>query len=189
MFEKTDLKEALKVLRNGGVILYPTDTVWGLGCDATNEKAVARVYEIKRRAESKSLILLVDNVGRVENYVVDLPEIAYDLLEVTDKPTTIIYDKAKNLPPSLVAEDGSIAIRITNEEFSNALCSVAHVPLVSTSANISGEPTPCNFSEISEEIINSVDYVVKYRREDTAKYEPSAIIKIGKGGQVKVIRG
>lgn len=189
MFEKSDLKEALRVLREGGVILYPTDTVWGIGCDATNEKAVAKVYEIKRRAESKSLILLVDHVGRVENYVVDMPEIAYDLLEVTDKPTTIIYDKAKNLPVSLVAEDGSIAIRITKEEFSNALCAAAHVPLVSTSANISGEPTPHNFNEISDEIIHAVDYVVEYRREEESKAEPSAIIKIGKGGQVKVIRG
>ena len=189
MFDKSDLKEALSVLRQGGVILYPTDTVWGIGCDATNENAVAKVFEIKRRAESKSLILLVDHVVRVENYVVDMPDIAFDLQDVADKPTTIIYDRAKNLPSSVVASDGSIAIRVTNEAFSQALCAAAHVPLVSTSANISGEPTPCNFSEISEEIINSVDYVVKYRREDTAKYEPSAIIKIGKGGQVKVIRG
>lgn len=189
MFEKTDLKDALQALRNGGVIVYPTDTVWGIGCDATNEKAVAKVYEIKRRAESKSLILLVDHVGRVENYVVDMPEIAYDLLEATDKPTTIIYDKAKNLPSSLVAEDGSIAIRVTNEEFSNALCAAAHVPLVSTSANISGEPTPRNYCEISEEILKAADYVVKYRRDDCERKEPSAIIKLGRGGEVKVIRG
>ena len=188
MFEKSDLKEALQTLRNGGVILYPTDTIWGIGCDATNEKAVARVYEIKRRAESKSLILLVDHVGRVANYVVDMPDIAYDLLDVSVKPTTIIYDKAKNLPASIVAEDGSIAIRVTAEEFSNALCAAAHVPIVSTSANISGEPSPHNFSEISEEIKNAVDYIVKYRREDTAKSEPSAIMKIGSGGQIKIIR-
>lgn len=188
MFEKSDLREALQTIRNGGVILYPTDTVWGIGCDATNEKAVAKVYEIKRRAESKSLILLVDHVGRVENYVVDMPEIAFDLLEIVDKPTTIIYDMAKNLPSSLVSEDGSIAIRITNEEFSKALCAAAHVPLVSTSANISGQPTPHNFCEISEEIVSAVDYVVRFRRDDMAKSEPSAIIKIGKGGQVKVIR-
>lgn len=188
MFEKSDLKTALQILRNGGVILYPTDTVWGLGCDATNEKAVARIYEIKKRTESKSLILLVDHVGRVANYVVDMPEIAYDLLDVTDKPTTIIYDKAKNLPSSLVAEDGSIAIRITNEEFSQALCAAAHVPLVSTSANISGEPTPQNFGEISEAIIDAVDYVVKYRQDDKTKSMPSSIIKLGNCGEVKIIR-
>lgn len=188
MFEKSDLKEALQVLRKGGVILYPTDTVWGLGCDATNEKAVAKVYEIKKRAESKSLILLVDHAGRVENYVADMPEIAYELLDVTDKPTTIIYDKAKNLPSALVADDGSIAIRITNEEFSQALCAAAHVPLVSTSANISGEPTPQNFEEISCEIIEAVDYVVKYRQDDKTKSVPSAIIKLGRCGEVKIIR-
>jgi len=188
MFDKSDLREALQVLRKGGVILYPTDTVWGIGCDATNENAVAKVFEIKRRAESKSLILLVDHVGRVENYVVDMPDIAYDLQEVTDKPTTIIYDKAKNLPASLVAEDGSIAIRITNETFSQALCAAAHVPLVSTSANISGEPTPHCFHEISDEIKDAVDYIVKYRQDDETKAEPSAIIKIGGRGEVKIIR-
>jgi len=188
MFEKSDLREALQVLRRGGVIVYPTDTVWGIGCDATNEKAVAKVYEIKRRAESKSMILLVDHVGRVENYVVDLPDIAYDLLEVADKPTTIIYDKAKNLPASLVADDGSIAIRVTNEVFSQALCAAAHVPLVSTSANISGEPTPHVFDEISKEILEAVDYVVKYRRDDRERKEPSSIIKLGRGGEVRVIR-
>lgn len=189
MFEKSDLRTAIQVLRKGGVILYPTDTIWGIGCDATNEKAVAKIYEIKKRAESKSLILLVDHVGRVENYVADMPEIAFELQEVTDKPTTIIYDKAKNLPASLVAADGSIAFRVTNEAFSQALCAAAHVPLVSTSANISGEPAPHNFQEISDDIKNAVDYIVKYRQDDDDKTEPSVIIKIGNHGEVKIIRG
>lgn len=188
MYDKEDLREALQTIRKGGVVLYPTDTVWGLGCDATNEKAVARVYEIKRRAESKALILLVDSVVRVQNYVVDFPDVAYDLLDVAVSPTTIIYDKAKNLPHSLVAEDGSIAIRVTSESFSNALCAAAHVPLVSTSANVSGEPSPGCFGEISPEIIEAVDYVVKFRQDDRTKSKPSSIIKLGASGQVRVIR-
>lgn len=188
MFEKEDLRQALQTIRQGGVVLYPTDTVWGLGCDATNESAVAKVYEIKRRAESKALILLVDSVARVENYVVDFPEIAYDLLEVAVSPTTIIYDKAKNLPVNLVADDGSIAIRVTGETFSNALCAAAHVPLVSTSANVSGEPAPGCFGEISLEIIAAVDYVVRYRQDDVTKSKPSSIIKLGASGQVRIIR-
>lgn len=188
MFDKDDLRQALLTIRQGGVILYPTDTVWGLGCDATNSEAVARVYRIKRRAESKALILLVDSVARVQNWVVDFPDIAYDLLEAALSPTTIIYDKAKNLPGNLVADNGSIAIRVTSESFSNALCSAAHVPLVSTSANISGEPSPDCFSDISPEIIAAVDYVVKFRQDDKTKSKPSSIIKLGASGQVRVIR-
>lgn len=188
MFEKMDLRQALQTIRQGGVILYPTDTVWGLGCDATNADAVARIYEIKRRSESKALILLVDSITRAQNYVVDFPEIAFDLLDVAVSPTTIIYDKAKNLPDNIVAEDGSIAIRVTSELFSNALCAAAHVPLVSTSANISGELSPGCFAEISPEIIGAVDYVVKFRQDDVTKANPSSIIKLGASGQVRVIR-
>lgn len=187
-FLPDDLRAALAALRSGGVILYPTDTVWGIGCDATNAEAVARIYRIKRRAESKSMILLVDSVARVENYVMDMPGVAYDLIDVADRPTTIIYDRAKNLPDNLTAEDGSVAIRVTNEEFSNALCFRAHVPLVSTSANLSGRPTPHCFSEIEPEIIEAVDYVVRFRRDDNRRAEPSSIIKLGAGGQVRVIR-
>ncbi|MBQ0008300.1 MAG: threonylcarbamoyl-AMP synthase [bacterium] len=188
MFDKDDLRQALLTIRQGGVVLYPTDTVWGLGCDATNTKAVSRIYEIKRRAESKALILLVDSVARIQNYVVNFPDIAYDLLEVAVSPTTIIYDKAKNLPENIVADDGSIAIRVTAEKFSNALCSAAHVPLVSTSANVSNEPSPSCFGEISPEIINAVDYVVKFRQDDITKSKPSSIIKLGASGQVQIIR-
>ena len=187
-YEREDLQNALRVLREGGVILYPTDTVWGIGCDATNAEAIARIYEIKRRVESKSMIVLVDSEAKIEGYVRDVPEIAWDLIEVADKPLTIIYDNAKNLPDNLVAEDGSIAIRITKEQFSQQLCRMMRVPVVSTSANVSGEPTPRNFFEISDEILNAVDFIVDYRREEEVLPQPSSIIKLGSKGQVKVIR-
>ena len=188
MYDKEDLRNAVQVIHKGGVVLYPTDTVWGIGCDATNREAVDRVYEIKRRAESKALILLVDSLVKVENYVETVPAIAYDLLEIAASPTTIIYDRAKNLPENLIADDGSIAIRVTSEPFSRALCAAAHVPLVSTSANFSGEPTPKCFSEISGEIVGLVDYVVRYRQDDDSTANPSSIIKLGASGEVKVIR-
>ena len=187
-YDKEDLQQALKVLRKGGVILYPTDTVWGIGCDATNAEAIARIYEIKRRVESKSMIVLVDSMAKVEGYVSEVPEIAWDLIDVADKPLTIIYDKARNLPENLVAEDGSIAMRITKEKFSQELCRMMRVPVVSTSANVSGEPTARNFFEISDEILNAVDFVVDYRREEEVLPQPSSIIKLGSKGQVKVIR-
>ena len=142
---KEEVKKAVEVMRRGGVILYPTDTVWGIGCDATNAEAIARIYEIKRRVESKSMIVLVDSEVKVDGYVREVPDIAWDLIEVADKPLTIIYDGAKNLPENLVAEDGSIAIRITRERFSQELCKMMRVPVVSTSANVSGEPTPRTF--------------------------------------------
>ena len=182
---QNELKKAVEVMRKGGVILYPTDTVWGIGCDATNADAIARIYEIKRRVESKSMIVLVDSEAKVEGYVRDIPDVAWDLIEVADKPLTIIYDNARNLPDNLVAEDGSIAIRITKEQFSQQLCRMMRVPVVSTSANVSGEPTPRNFSD---EILNAVDFIVDYRREEEVLPQPSSIIKLGSKGQVKVIR-
>lgn len=185
---RNEIKKAVEVMRRGGIILYPTDTVWGIGCDATNADAVAKIYDIKRRVESKSMIVLVDSEVKVDSYVRDVPEIAWDLLEVADKPLTIIYDNARNLPENLIAEDGTIAIRVTREQFSQELCRAMRVPIVSTSANISGEPTPRNFFEISDEILNAVDFVVDYRREDEILPAPSSIIKLGSKGQVKVIR-
>ena len=167
----------------GGVILYPTDTVWGIGCDATNEEAVKRVFEIKRRADSN-----VDSTAKVDFYVSEVPNVAWDLIEMTTKPLTIIYDGARNLAPNLIAEDGSVGIRVTSEEFSKQLCFRFKKAIVSTSANISGEPAPAVFSEISEEIKNAVDYIVDYRRDETGPAKPSSIIKLGKGGTVKVIR-
>lgn len=183
-----DIKAAIEVLRKGGVILYPTDTIWGLGCDATNEMAVKRIYEIKKRQDSKSMIILMENAALLERYVEEVPEIAYDLIELTDKPLTIIYDGAKNLANNLIAEDGSIGIRITSEPFTTELIRRFKRPIVSTSANISGRTSPANFNEITKEIIDAADYVVNYRQQDTHKAQPSSIMKLGRGGEVKIIR-
>ena len=183
-----EIKKACQVMREGGVILYPTDTIWGIGCDATNEDAVRRVYEIKQRADSKAMLVLVDSAVKVDFYVQDVPEVAWDLIELADKPLTIIYSGARNLAPNLLAEDGSVGIRVTSEEFSKRLCQQFRKAIVSTSANVSGQPSPQNFSEISEEIKAAVDYIVDYRREETGKAKPSSIIKLDKGGVIKIIR-
>ena len=152
-------------MREGGVILYPTDTIWGIGCDATNEDAVRRVYEIKQRQDSKAMLVLVDSSVKVDFYVQDVPEVAWDLIDLADKPLTIIYSGARNLAANLLAEDGSVGIRVTNEDFSKRLCQQFRKAVVSTSANISGQPSPRNFSEISEEVKSAVDYIVGYRQE------------------------
>ena len=183
-----DIKEACRVMREGGVILYPTDTIWGIGCDATNEEAVRRVYQIKQRADSKAMLVLVDSAVKVDFYVQDVPEVAWDLIEVADKPLTIIYSGARNLAPNLLAADGSVGIRVTNEEFSKRLCQQFRKAIVSTSANVSGQPSPRCFAEISEEIKSAVDYIVKARRDELAGSKPSGIIKLGEGGLVQVIR-
>ena len=183
-----EIKKTCQVMREGGVILYPTDTIWGIGCDATNEEAVRRVYEIKRRTDSKAMLVLVDSAVKVDFYVQDVPEVAWDLIELADKPLTIIYSDARNLASNLLAEDGSIGIRVTNEEFSKRLCQQFRKAIVSTSANVSGQPSPLNFGEISEEIKAAVDYIVDYRREETAQAKPSSIIKLDKGGVIKIIR-
>lgn len=183
-----DIKEACRVMREGGVILYPTDTIWGIGCDATNEEAVRRVYQIKQRADSKAMLVLVDSAVKVDFYVQDVPEVAWDLIEVADKPLTIIYSGARNLAPNLLAADGSVGIRVTNEEFSKRLCQQFRKAIVSTSANVSGQPSPGCFAEISEEIKSAVDYIVKARRDEPAGSKPSGIIKLGEGGLVQVIR-
>ena len=172
----------------GGIILYPTDTIWGIGCDATNEKAVQRVYELKRRADNKAMLVLMDSEAKLDRYVSDVPDIAWDLISVSDKPLTIIYSSAKNLATNLLGADGSVGIRITNEEFSKKLCERFRKPLVSTSANVSGEPSPANFSEVSEVIKEGVDYIVSYRQDDMSRPNPSSIIKLDKGGVIKIIR-
>ena len=176
------------VMEEGGIILYPTDTIWGIGCDATNEEAVRRVYEIKHRADSKAMLVLVDSPVKVDFYVDDVPAVAWDLIELADKPLTIIYSSARNLAPNLLAEDGSVGIRVTNEEFSKRLCQQFRKAIVSTSANVSGQPSPACFAEISEELKAAVDYIVSVRREETTRSKPSGIIKLGRGGEVKVIR-
>lgn len=183
-----DIKKAFDILVAGGLILYPTDTIWGIGCDATNEDAVQRVYELKKRTDSKALITLLDSPAKLNYYIENVPDVAWDLIELADKPLTIIYDNARNVAPNLIAEDGSLAIRITKETFSQGLCNRFRKALVSTSANISGEPSPANFSEISDEIKNGVDYIVQYRREDASKAKASSIIKLGKSGEIKIIR-
>ncbi len=183
-----DIKKACQVMNEGGVILYPTDTVWGIGCDATNPEAVRKVYEIKQRADSKAMLVLVDSSVKVDFYVSDVPEVAWDLIELADKPLTIIYSGARNLAPNLLAEDGSVGIRVTTEAFSHRLCQQFRKAIVSTSANISGQPSPACFSEISEEIKQAVDYVVQFRQDDASRPKPSSIIKLGAGGLIKIIR-
>lgn len=188
IFDREDLNEAVRVMREGGIILYPTDTVWGIGCDARNEKAVRKIYDLKRRADSKSMLALVSSEGMLQRTVRKVPEIAWQLIDAAVNPMTIVYDDPVGVAPNLTAEDGSLGIRITGERFSNSLCERMRGPVVSTSANISGSPAPRTFSEIAPEIIEGVDYVCKFRRDDKTPASPSNIIKITKGNIVKVIR-
>ncbi|MCH5227604.1 MAG: threonylcarbamoyl-AMP synthase [Muribaculaceae bacterium] len=184
----TDIKEALECLEKGGIILYPTDTIWGIGCDARNSKAVERIYKLKQRADNKSMLVLVNNERALENIVPEIPDIAWQLLEAAVNPLTVIYDNAVGVAKELLGEDGSLGIRITHERFSNELCKRLRAPLVSTSANISGCPSPASFKEIAPEILNGVDYVVKFGQNDVSQKKPSNIIKLGAGGQIKIIR-
>ncbi len=183
-----DIKKTLEVLKNGGIILYPTDTIWGIGCDATNQEAVERIYQIKKREDSKSMLVLMENPALLDRYVDEVPDVAWDLVEIATTPLTVIYPKAKNLAQNLIAADGSIGIRFTKEEFTSQLLRRFRRPLVSTSANISGEKSPAFFDQISEEIKEKVDYVVEYRQDDTSEAKPSSIIKLGPGGEIDIIR-
>ena len=189
-YDKNDLQQALKVLREGGVIIYPTDTVWGIGCDATNASAVSRVYEIKRRVDSKAMLVLLDGAGKLQGYMDKVPDTAWMLLEASDgqRPMTIIYPRAKNLASNLLADDGSVGIRITEELFSKALCEQLRRPIVSTSVNISGEPAAKTFQQISPELLEAVDYVCEYRRNDNTIHKPSSIIKIDEKERITIIR-
>ena len=183
-----EIKRCIEVLNKGGLILYPTDTIWGIGCDATNRDAVKKVYELKQREDNKAMLILLDSANNLDRYVRDVPEIAYDLIEVAVKPLTIIYDNGYNLAENLLSENQSVGIRITGEAFSQALCRKFRRPIVSTSANISGQPSAAIFKEISPEIINGVDYVVNYRRNDNNKQQASSIIKLGADASIKIIR-
>lgn len=183
-----DLKKAVEILKVGGVILYPTDTIWGIGCDATNPEAVQRIYEIKKREDSKSMLVLMENPALLERYVDEVPEVAWDLVEISTTPLTVIYPNAKNLAKNLIAADGSIGIRFTKEAFTMQLIQRFRRPLVSTSANISGEKSPAFFDDISEEIKNKVDFIVEYRQDDRTPAQPSSIIKLGLGGRIEIIR-
>ena len=200
-YDKEDLQEALRVLRDGGIIVYPTDTVWGIGCDATNEEAVKRIYALKQREDSKSMLVLLDSAAKLNYYVADIPEAAWALLEASEyseeseysdcsdtKPLTIIYPNARNMARNLIAEDGSVGIRITNEPFSKALCAQLKHPIVSTSANISGHPSAPFFAQIEREILDGADYVCRFRREDDCPKEPSSIIKVNSDNSFRIIR-
>lgn len=183
-----EIKNALETLRAGGVILYPTDTVWSLGCDATNVQAVEKIISLKQRAQNKSFIVLLDSENKLPSYVQNVPEIAYDLIEYAEKPLTIIYDNAKNLATNIVAEDGSIAIRIIKHDFCSALLHRFRKPIVSTSANISGENAPQLFSEINPEMFDLVDYVVDYEQQSTIAKPASTIMKLSYDGRFEFIR-
>lgn len=187
-FEREDFLACLETLKKGGVVLYPTDTVWGIGCDATNQKAVEKIFQIKKRAESKSMLVLLDCPERLQNYVETVPEVAWDLVELSEKPLTVIFSGARGVAQKLLADDGSLGVRITKEEFSEKLCQALGRPIVSTSANVSGENSPRFFDEISQEIIEKMDYVVRFRRTDKTPKTPSSIIKLSPSGEVKIIR-
>lgn len=188
MIFEDDIKQSLAALRQGGVILYPTDTIWGLGCDPTNDTAVNKIFRIKSRSETKSLIVLTDSLSMIERYVTDIPEIIYELAEVSDSPLTIIYPKGKNLANGVCAEDGSIAIRICNDDFCRELITRFRKPIVSTSANFSGSASPGNFSEIEKPLLDLVDFVVKYRQDDRSKANASPVIKVNLDGTIKILR-
>ncbi|MBA7543224.1 putative protein YciO [subsurface metagenome] len=183
-----DIDHAVKVLEKGGLILFPTDTIWGIGCDATNTEAVDRIYRLKKRQDSKTMLVLIDNEIRLQQYIKEIPEIAWQLLDVSDKPLTIIYPGARNLALNLVAEDGSIGIRIPEDKFCQRLVSRFMKPVVSTSANVTEKKPPAIFQAISDEIKEGVDYIVNWRQNDDQQGTVSSIIKLGPGGEFLILR-
>jgi L-threonylcarbamoyladenylate synthase len=185
---QTDITSSLEVLRKGGTILYPTDTIWGIGGDATSSKALVRIMEIKARSEGKSMIILVSNEDMLARYVGEIPQVAWQLIEADDAPLTIVYPEGRNLAEGICAADGSVGIRICRDEFCNELISRFRKPLISSSANISGSGFPATFADIDKELISSVDYVVKHRQEETVTHAPSPLIKIFKDGSIKILR-
>jgi len=186
--QEADIIQCLKVLSAGGLILYPTDTVWGIGCDATNPEAVNRVYQLKQRDDSKALLVLIDSAEHLDHYVVDVPIIARELIDVAVKPLTIIFEGAYNLAPNLLGDKDSVGIRIPNDEFCHRLCERYGKPIVSTSANLSGAPTAKTFADINPAIVQGVDYAVQYRRSDNTAHEPSNIILLSRDNTFKIIR-
>ncbi len=185
---KDEVNKAIEVLKNGGLILYPTDTIWGIGCDATNPEAVEKVFKLKGRAEEKSLIVLLDSENKLQSYIKEVPEIAYDLIEYAENPLTIVYSGAKNLAPNAIAKDGSIGIRIVKHQFCQQLIQRFRKPLISTSANLSGNPSPATFDDIEEAILNGVDYVVNWEQDERKLKKPSTIMKLEPGGLFSFIR-
>lgn len=182
-----EVHHAFEVIKNGGIILYPTDTVWGIGCDATNEEAVKKIYTLKQREESKSMIVLLNSDRMMYNVFKETPDVAWEIIEITDKPTTLILDNPRNVAPNLIAPDNTLGVRLVKEPFCYKLMERMKKPLVSTSANVSGMPTPNSFKEIDHHILDGVDYIVNLHHDKIAA-KPSTIIKIGNDLQVKVIR-
>lgn len=185
---RDEVNKALEIIQAGGIILYPTDTIWGIGCDATNESAVEKVIQLKGRPENKSLIVLLDTENRLESYVSDVPEVAYELIEYAENPLTIVFSGAKNLAPSVINQDKSIGIRISKHPFCQQLVQRLRKPIVSTSANISGQNSPKNFSDISQEILDGVDYVIDFEQDDLNEKKPSTILKLDASGCFSFIR-
>jgi len=183
-----EAENAGKIILSGGIILYPTDTIWGIGCDATNPVSVSRIYRIKRRTDSKSMLVLVDGPAMLEQYLDQIPPLALEILKKSEHPTTIIYPGARNLADNLVAQDGSIGIRITSDPFCRKLIEITGKPLVSTSANISGEKPPAAFNKIKTAIRNQVDYIVEWRQDETRNVAPSQIIKLEEDGTYTTLR-
>ena len=185
---REEIQQALSVLREGGIILYPTDTVWGIGCDASNPEAVKKVYDLKNRADSKALITLVASEVMLERTVINMPDIAWDLIDAAEKPLTIIYQEVKGIAHNAIAEDGSCAIRLPKDNFCQQLVQRLGKPLISTSANTSGNPTPQSFQDIEPSILSGVDYVVNLRQQEKSKNTPSSIILLKNNGEIKIIR-
>jgi len=182
-----DFTKAIEILQSGGTILYPTDTIWGIGCDATNIDAIKKIFDIKKREQNKSLIILVESEKRLQD-LVDVPEMAWQIMDVSEKPVTIVYENPKNLPKELLAEDGSIGIRLIKDDYCKRLITKLNKPLVSTSANLSGQKSPMKFSDISDEIKNAVDYIVEENHDKVSKFSGSSVIKIWNNNQIKIIR-
>ncbi|MEN8139423.1 MAG: L-threonylcarbamoyladenylate synthase [Bacteroidota bacterium] len=183
---KEKIQKAVEVMKNGGIILYPTDTIWGIGCDATNEEAINKIYKLKQREESKSMLVLVENDRRLQN-IVDVPDLAWDLIDLSEKPTTIIYDSPKNVAKNIIADDDTLGIRLVEPMFLKQLIGKLNKPLVSTSANVSGHSSPTNFNDISDEIKNGVDFILDIETDKVNK-KSSSIIKLSADSQVKIIR-
>lgn len=182
-----DFSQALEVLQSGGTILYPTDTIWGIGCDATNPEAIQKIFDIKKREKNKSLIILVESEKRLQD-LVEVPEMAWQIIDLSEKPVTIVYENPKNLPKELFAQDGSVGIRIVKNDYCKKLISKLNKPLVSTSANLSGQKSPMKFSDISDEIKQSVDYIVEENHDKVSEYAGSSVIKVWNDNQIKILR-
>lgn len=185
---RQEINRCVEVMRRGGIILYPTDTVWGIGCDARSSEAVRRIFRLKQRADHKALIVLVSDEAMLERTVEDIPDVAWELIQSAVRPLTVVYDKGIGVAPELLGPDGSIGVRLCHDSFAAGLCRALRAPVVSTSANISGQPAAALFPEISQEIINGVDYVADFRRDDLTAAPPSSVIRLGSGGVVSILR-